>query len=509
MNRLVSLALLLGVMSLTSGCAATLPTLPSPAEGGRPWIELKSNHFTLRTDLSEDEARRAITHLEATRATMLHILLPDAPAEMADRMVVVSLADGLEYEGLFGRNTWGFIRTADEGPLFALFGPPEKWERRETLSMDVGAQSVLKTGIALHLGRYALPRQPLWFARGFARYLETVSLDLGKGEAKVGLINLDMMRSYLKIRSVSVEDALTATSLDGLSDARRAGLEAMCWGLVYWMVNVHPQKLFAYRNALAKGDDPQAAWAATFGSTSPAQMGQEIHDYFKHGSYRAFDIQVPETRMRLSSRALGDDEVHALRAELALMNPHGGMADPKAKRDYAMRELAEALRHDPGSVSALRAQAWQPENEGKQVDFARLAVRVHPEDASAWSFLGDVLTANKAARGEIIDAFARAVELDGTRFHALNSLAWSLLMTGRAAEALPKAERAAQLAPWSAPVLDTLAQVQAASGRCQEAQASQERAISLLTSDEAVAEYRDTLERIKALCKPGAPQAGN
>jgi hypothetical protein len=61
-----------------------------------------------------------------------------------------------------------------------------------------------------------------------------------------------------------------------------------------------------------------------------------------------------------------------------------------------------------------------------------------------------------------------------------NSLAWELVTSARAKEALPLANRALDLAPWDAAIVDTLAHVAAALGKCPEAFRLQRRAIATM-----------------------------
>jgi len=53
---------LASVIFALAGCAATMPP-PLPSKGGPRWIELSSDHFTLWTDLPDDEAHERIRDL--------------------------------------------------------------------------------------------------------------------------------------------------------------------------------------------------------------------------------------------------------------------------------------------------------------------------------------------------------------------------------------------------------------------------------------------------------------
>jgi tetratricopeptide (TPR) repeat protein len=101
----------------------------------------------------------------------------------------------------------------------------------------------------------------------------------------------------------------------------------------------------------------------------------------------------------------------------------------------------------------------------------RAILAKHPDLARAWVNLGNA-EASASHDGEAESAYRRALDLAPADVDALNNLAWLLLGEGRRleeAEAL--AERAAQASagPDRVLVLDTLARIQAARGRCAEA----------------------------------------
>jgi tetratricopeptide (TPR) repeat protein len=118
-------------------------------------------------------------------------------------------------------------------------------------------------------------------------------------------------------------------------------------------------------------------------------------------------------------------------------------------------EVAEALRHDPGAVSALAVAIGRKPAEG---------VALAPDDARAWLLLASALPREAKDRREA--ALRKAVEVDPSSGLALNELSWLLLGSGRADEALPLARRAVELSPGSAPFLDALAGIAEARGGC-------------------------------------------
>jgi tetratricopeptide (TPR) repeat protein len=165
--------------------------------------------------------------------------------------------------------------------------------------------------------------------------------------------------------------------------------------------------------------------------------------------------------------------------------------------------VEEALRHDPGSVMALRS-AMEGKPEAEALAMAERATAAHPDDARAWLLLVSVAPAERREA-----ALRKAVEFDSWSGVANNELAWLLLESGRQAEALPFAKRAVELAPGYPSHLGTLAGVAEARGHCQPALDIQRRAVDLLPEnldEKGRAPYLERLARLEKSCG-GAGQA--
>jgi Flp pilus assembly protein TadD len=123
---------------------------------------------------------------------------------------------------------------------------------------------------------------------------------------------------------------------------------------------------------------------------------------------------------------------------------------------------------------------------------ARALVRARPDEGRAWTFLAAELERDPSARDERLAALEKAVGLTPDDAVALNNLAWEKVKRGDPAMGLKLAARAVRIAPWSPSMLDTYAAALFKVGRCSEARANQERAVSLL-HDEVSSETRQEL----------------
>jgi len=108
--------------------------------------------------------------------------------------------------------------------------------------------------------------------------------------------------------------------------------------------------------------------------------------------------------------------------------------------------------------------------------FAARAVEAHPEDPLAWRLTALAASEAPAREAALRKALALAPE-DPT---LLGELSTSLAAQGKLAEAFPLAERRVQVARGDAAAHGALGLLHAALGRCEEAQASLQRAAALL-----------------------------
>jgi tetratricopeptide (TPR) repeat protein len=133
---------------------------------------------------------------------------------------------------------------------------------------------------------------------------------------------------------------------------------------------------------------------------------------------------------------------------------------------------------------ALRA-AIALEEDGKVAEAAeryRQILASHPDSAVAWTDLGNAEVKLQQLDGAE-QSFRKALALDPNSRDALNNLAWLLYERKRLDEAESLARRAAaQPGPDGYLILDTLARVLAANGRCSEALQTFQQAIDAVPS---------------------------
>jgi tetratricopeptide (TPR) repeat protein len=480
------------------------------AGGSTGWTEVQTAHITLRTDLDADDARRAALTVENTRAALLAGAWPAAKLLQPERIEVVVFAKEGDFLRYFGRGFVGIFVHGSYPPTAFLYGPPEKWEHRMTLSREE-TTSVLKHELTHHLAAYFYRRQPRWFSEGLAQYLETIRFSEDGKTATLGDINLQAVSDYNLTRNTSlgVADVLAwGGKLDANDEVATSRLYAVSWLLVHWMSNTHPQEYERFQMLLAKGIDPDKAWKAVFPNLAPRDIDRQLHDYVEHGDYHFYVVAIPPPEGTVRLRPMTSAEVHAIRAKADIVGAINVM-DGAAQAADAQVELRAALAEDPGNVRALRLKMGLVKPD-ERAALGRLASQTHPEDGLAWLTLAETLPATADNAEERFQAYKKATTLLPDNPVAFNNLAWMYVQKGQPQEALPLAVTAVRMAPWDSAFLDTLAMALAGVHRCSEAAATEARAADLLperTSAALRAGYAGRLVGFQKECTEAVPPA--
>nr|WP_225937941.1 DUF1570 domain-containing protein [Myxococcus sp. RHSTA-1-4] len=465
-----------------------------PGEGGRPWVRLDSDHYSLQTDLPPEEARKAMHLLERTRVAMLAAMWPDALARPMPKLQVYILQDWREFEGLYPHRVRAFFFRSDTEALIALPGRPGTWELRFS-GHSRASSSRLNHELAHYLSTYALLRQPRWLSEGLAEFLETLRVSEDGKTAVVGAPNLEAVHemrgtlaqagaAYLsgwRMRHVFTwERSLEA----GEEDRQVTAMYAGSWLLVHWLYNERPREFAAYQALLAKGAAPDEALRQALPELESPSLDGVLREYSRRHSFAERTVTVPLISASFIEQELEDAEVHAIRAKLAALAAGMAHREPfitnrwKLSRD----ELDEALRLDPNSLLALSTKLRAAPGH-ERPGIARAAVQAHPDESEAWLLLASAPGPGPEALAEQEAAYKKALELEPLNAYAATGLAWLYVKQGRIAEALPLAQGAVGLMPWSTYALDTYAMALAGSGDCDAAIQMEQRALELLQEE--------------------------
>ncbi|WP_141620566.1 DUF1570 domain-containing protein [Myxococcus sp. AB036A] len=497
MRHDLAMGALLALLSTTQLACVVGPRFTTcPGEGGRPWLRLDSDHYTLHTDLPAEEAREAMQRLERTRAAILTSMWPQSLGQQMAKLDVYVLQNPREFEGLYPRRVRAFFFRSDSEALIVLSGRPGTWE--QTFSgMSLASSSSLNHELAHYLSAYPLSRQPRWLSEGLAEYLETLRLSEDGQTAVVGVphwtaiaqmtswldgVRRDVARGWTMQRVLQWDRTLEAREQDQAVGTNYAG----SWLLVHWLLNERPQPFAEYLALLNQGVAPEQALARALPELMSPSLDGVLYDYLRNRRFVQRTVSVPSVGTAFVEEYLDDAQVHAIRARLAALGAHLAHREPfiTNRQKVARDELDEALRLNPTGLLALSAKLrGAPPSE--QVAIGRSIVEAHPHESEAWLLLGMALRHAPAAEEEREATYREALRLDPRNANAARELAWMLINQDRSEEALPLARWAVALAPWSPNALDTLALALAGTGACEEARQAEHRALEFIQEEGA------------------------
>ena len=360
-----------------AGCIGHLP--PCPAAGGPAWTELQGAHFRLRTDLDPQEARAVLADLEQFQAALLGVF--GAPPDLdIGRLPVVVVDHG--WTDLERREIEGYFTHALFQPLVVMRS-----------GGSLASQVVIKHELVHYVSGKVMPRQPLWLSEGLATYYETMECDARAGKVTIGRPSRALLRTAGRTGAASIEAMFGAkTKGEGYDESR---FYAMAWITVHYLMNHRTEALQRYERALHDQATYEAAWAAAFGSETPAQIAADVARYVDGGQYalRIYDMQSARPNAP-TERRLTDADAHATRALLYLAGQHWRALRmvPSEGSDERLaagkHEVDEARRQEPDHVLA-GAIAHFLFDATVDLTQATRATKTHGDDWMAWFLLAE------------------------------------------------------------------------------------------------------------------------
>ncbi|MDO9072975.1 MAG: PEP-CTERM system TPR-repeat protein PrsT [Rubrivivax sp.] len=262
------------------------------------------------------------------------------------------------------------------------------------------------------------------------------------------------------------------------------------------------------RAELAAGDNQRAV--STFKKLSSLQPRNAVHELRLADAYVATkDLEAAGNALRRAAQ-LQPDNVNVQRAlvRLAMMDkrPNDAM---RIARDLQQRHPKDALGHNleaevetsrrnwDAAQAAYRASLQRAKSSettaklhtvllagGKAADAERLAaewLKAQPKDAAFNYYLGDLaLAQNKLDEAEA--RYRAVLDVQPANALAMNNVAWLLAKQGKPG-AVALAEKANELLPNRAPIVDTLASALEAENQLPKAIEAQKRAAALEPKD--------------------------
>jgi hypothetical protein len=432
----------LGLFLLLAACAHG-PRSTDPQN----WLEVRSEHFVVRTDLPEEDARKAATDMELVRTALLGAGW-HSNREPKVRTAAVLLAGQAEMEEFVQKNILGFASSNVYGEPFLAV----------SAAQDVVDQELFKHELTHVINGGFLVTKPRWVEEGIACYLET--LEIKRGSAVMGKPSLERLE-HLQRKPVQSWFAAINTGDDTVSITGEQGyaFETAAWALVHYFVDTKPEAFDAYLTGLAHGVEAWKAFGDAFPGLREEQLAEQMRAYLKSGKLRIDTLPLKAWSGEVAVSRMAPAEVFALRADLLRAAPGS------SRKELSKIEVQKALAADPANPYALILQ------EGSS---AAAATAAHPDDWRSW-FLAAARDNNDRS------AIDRAAKLAPENPAVLVLQTFADLTSGAYGPALEHAARAVDLAPGRSDALDALAQAYSANARCDEAATTEQRAIDSIS----------------------------
>jgi len=379
-------------------CGAALPAVPG--QGGPPWIELTSEHFTLWTDAGPARGRELIREIEHLRQVVAGVAFP--AAREAGHSLVIALRDDAELSAL---------SPTGEPRAFAVPARPPLWQPMIVLSAftnSTRAELTIAHELTHLVSFAAIHHQPRWLAEGMAQFFETMQLDAESTSVDVGVAP-EVRGQPVRIAHLVPISNLLAWQMLG-SAAEERGLYSTSWAFFTFLINAHRPELARYLALLDAPDDTatpasrpeqrERAWRTAFSSLSDTELDGQLRQWLVSGHHVVLHVRVRVRDWPTSQRALSDAEVYAMRALL-----HSG---PAAEHQQ-QAELAAAIGAEPTNVIArlLRLE----HGGGVTPDEGRAIAAAHGDDWRAWWLAAIALSRGAASPQEIDAARTKACAL--------------------------------------------------------------------------------------------------
>jgi hypothetical protein len=354
-------------LALAAGCGV--------APQGQAWLEVRTAHFDVHTDLIETAALDMARALEEARAGLTTLAWRGAPGPRGRTEVVVFAREARFRQYVREQWTEGLAQSrVGSQRLIVVY-----WDDGRPFGLPRAAVHEL----AHDLCDWFTPLQPAWYAEGMALFWEGLDYDREKQRATLA-------RRPEPVLEVAERVGRRAWSAQGLF-AARAALQGnvaatrrfyfSSWLLVHYLINRHPDAFVRFQRDLAALRDWREAWSARFPRLTPEQLEIELQRYLDRGhfEYVSAKVHVPPFAPRV--RRLSPAEGQGLSSWIA----HRLRAS-----ELSARDTNTALALDPHELNALRTRYHELTGKGRAAErraLARQLVQAHPESGEAWLLL--------------------------------------------------------------------------------------------------------------------------
>ncbi len=338
------------------------------AAEGESWIEVKSDHFLLRTNADEDKATALVRDLERFRTTVglvAHIdfsSTEDTPLTIFAYSRTSIYARRLQMQG-----SAGFYHTGANGDVAAL--SVEDGDKSWNLT---GRQVIFHEYTHHLLHHYSPYIYPVWYDEGFAEYLSTIEFRGDKAKIGAPVINrflvLKRAGHWLPLRElVAAKSTYIGPMGTRLRRDRRRGWSGTAFQYAQgWLFTHFLNNSERFRSGITKyivalntpGVDEKEAFEKAFGVTY-GEMDDEVRKYWgtRKLPYIRINLKGRMPSYRIETRTLPPLEAAAVDYEARLLTGRPGGTGSSARKAFQAARDAGIRSNDMGLYLARIAMA--------------------------------------------------------------------------------------------------------------------------------------------------------
>ncbi|MBK8252050.1 MAG: hypothetical protein IPK82_05215 [Polyangiaceae bacterium] len=509
-----------------AGCfAANRTELTCPKQGGPPWVETKSAHFVVKTDLPIDEAKRIAQEAEVARVALL-AALGAPPGEESSPVELIVFERLVDFEKLGPRpGLRGFYSPWFAGDLEAT--------PAVVASEGLGyfARSLLLHELTHRFVNLRTRRIPWWLNEGLAEFYSTIRVE--DGEIVLGEPRKDRRiweHDYPLLEELPRQSMLwlpqrNVPAMDQLMGVDEATLPRDKVDYYYAGAHKFVQVLFGATQTNYKARYQQMTSAIMQGADGDIVFANAYKGVLMseiEGAYQALLVDQREYVTRLpfkapaqvnfTVRTMRDDEVHVIWSRVSAHFPN----QSSPPEDFVLKGLEE----NPGSPDLLYTRAATHIASGTLLPMPKEVeayLKADPNDPRRLTALV-IWLASRVSRtkdGDKKDQLKAELTAAADRLVAVanspmqrTAAAQRLLELGRADEALVMSIKSVENAPQCSMCHETLAEILLYHRHFAEAKAAALRARSTFGDHRGLHRFDELLSRIDEAEKEAKQKGG-
>jgi tetratricopeptide (TPR) repeat protein len=362
-SRIFQPLLLLALLLQALACAAPLPT-------SKPWIEVRSENFTITSCMDEEDTAELAERLKLFRAAVQVFTNIRMGAAPVPTHIYAFDGAGSFAAFKFSRYGLGYFISEMRGNFVAM--QYSRWLDPTALILHEYTHFLVHNQNALHY--------PKWFDEGFAEFMST--LEVRDGVVWVGGVPKDRAKQFAYTRSLPVRKILTAERYARWPEEYKTMFYAQAWALVHYLLSGRQSEepftgeMARYLGLVEAGRSEDEAFEEAFGM-SVGELDRALKGYLDRG--RLVSVGLPVEKIPwakgVQRRTLPADESASRLGKLMLVLRKGEPAQRLFEKALAVNPTH--ARAHAGLAGSLKFQQRWEEAEPHY----RKALELSPDDA--------------------------------------------------------------------------------------------------------------------------------